>query len=127
KALAETLLERGLALVSGGTDNHLMLVDLRPSHPDLTGKDAEHALEAAGITVNKNTVPGETRSPFVTSGLRIGTPALTTRGMKEPEMRRIGGWIREVLDAPADEGVQKRVRAEVQSLCDAFPLYEELA
>ncbi|MDX1494273.1 MAG: serine hydroxymethyltransferase, partial [Longimicrobiales bacterium] len=89
KALGEGLAEHGFHLVSGGTDNHLLLVDLRPSHDELTGKDAEHALESAGITVNKNTVPGETRSPFVTSGLRIGTPALTTRGMKEDEMRQI--------------------------------------
>ena len=86
QALAGGLAGLGLNLVSGGTDNHLVLVDLRPSHEDLTGKDAEAALEAAGITVNKNTVPGETRSPFVTSGLRIGTPALTSRGMKEAEM-----------------------------------------
>jgi glycine hydroxymethyltransferase len=127
RALAEALMERGFHLVSGGTDNHLMLVDLRPSHPELPGKDAEAALEAAGITVNKNTVPGETRSPFVTSGLRIGTPALTTRGMREGEMRRIGDWIRQVLEAPADETIQQRVRDEVGELCGAFPLYVELA
>jgi glycine hydroxymethyltransferase len=126
-ALAAALVEHGFHLVSGGTDNHLMLVDLRPSHPDLTGKDAEAALEAAGITVNKNTVPGETRSPFVTSGLRIGTPALTTRGMREEEMRRIGGWIHEVLGAPGDASLQRRVREEVRELCSAFPLYEELS
>ena len=83
RGLAEGLMDRGMKLVSDGTDNHLLLADLRPSHPDLSGKEAEHALEEAGITVNKNTVPGETRSPFVTSGLRIGTPALTTRGMNE--------------------------------------------
>jgi glycine hydroxymethyltransferase len=127
KALADELVQRGFSLVSGGTDNHLMLVDLRPSHPDLSGKDAEHALEAAGITVNKNTVPAENRSPFVTSGLRIGTPALTTRGMREDEMRRIGAWIQRVLAAPADEALQRRVRQEVRELCDAFPLYEDLA
>jgi glycine hydroxymethyltransferase len=127
KALADELVWRGFSHVSGGTDNHLMLVDLRPSHPDLSGKDAEHALEAAGITVNKNTVPGETRSPFVTSGLRIGTPALTTRGMREDEMRRIGGWIHQVLGAPADEALQRRVREEVRELCAEFPLYEDLA
>jgi glycine hydroxymethyltransferase len=127
RTLAETLMENGFHLVSGGTDNHLMLVDLRPSHPELTGKDAEAALEAAGITVNKNTVPGESRSPFVTSGLRIGTPALTTRGMRESEMRRIGGWIRSVLSAPGDANQQRRVRDEVRELCGAFPLYEELA
>ncbi len=120
-------MERDLHLVSGGTDNHLVLVDLRPSHPDLTGKDAEAALERAGITVNKNTVPGETRSPFVTSGLRIGTPGLTTRGMKEPEMARIAGWIGEVVDRPGDDGVIQRVRDQVRDLCRAFPLYQELA
>jgi glycine hydroxymethyltransferase len=126
QALANGLVDRGFHLVSGGTDNHLMLVDLRKSHADLTGKDAEHALERAGMTVNKNTVPGETRSPFVTSGLRIGTPALTTRGMAEPEMARIAGWITDVLEAPADEGRAARVRAQVVELCEAFPLYPEL-
>jgi glycine hydroxymethyltransferase len=126
RTLADGLMDRGFGLVSGGTDNHLMLVDLRKSHEDLTGKDAEHALELAGMTVNKNTVPGETRSPFVTSGLRIGTPALTTRGMAEPEMARIAGWIAEVLDAPTDEGRAARVRAQVVELCEAFPLYPEL-
>ncbi|MSR37036.1 MAG: serine hydroxymethyltransferase [Gemmatimonadetes bacterium] len=127
RALASGLMERGFDLVSGGTDNHLLLVDLRKSHGDLTGKDAEHALEAAGMTVNKNTVPGETRSPFVTSGLRIGTPALTTRGMAEPEMARIAAWITEVLEAPADPDRIERVRAQVVELCEAFPLYPELA
>lgn len=126
RALGEGLAERGLHLVSGGTDNHLVLVDLRPRHPELTGKVAEAALEEAGITVNKNTVPGETRSPFVTSGLRIGTPALTTRGMGEDEMRTIGGWIAEILEAPADEDRLARIRAEVRVLCEAFPLYPEL-
>jgi glycine hydroxymethyltransferase len=127
RALAEGLMERRLGLVSGGTDNHLMLVDLRPSHIDLTGKDAEHALEEAGITVNKNTVPAESRSPFVTSGLRIGTPALTSRGMMEPEMHRIAGWICNVLDAPTDETVISQTRSEVGEMCDDFPIYEELA
>jgi len=126
-ALAGGLSEAGFHLVSGGTDNHLMLVDLRPSHPELTGKDAEAALEAAGMTVNKNTVPGETRSPFVTSGLRIGTPALTSRGMKEEEMLRIAGWIARVLEAPGDADGIAAVRAEVRELCQAFPLYAELA
>jgi glycine hydroxymethyltransferase len=126
RALARGLMDRGFELVSGGTDNHLMLVDLRKSHGELTGKDAEHALERAGMTVNKNTVPGETRSPFVTSGLRIGTPALTTRGMAEPEMARIAAWIAEVLEAPTDEGRGARVRAQVVELCEAFPLYPEL-
>jgi len=127
QAFAETLVDRGLEPVSGGTDNHLLLVDLRPSHPDLTGKDAEAALERAGITVNKNTVPGETRSPFVTSGLRIGTPALTSRGMAQSEMARIAAWTAEVLDAPEDQDLGRRIRGEVRELCAAFPLYEELA
>ncbi|MFQ5537431.1 MAG: serine hydroxymethyltransferase [Gemmatimonadota bacterium] len=126
RALGEGLAERGFHLVSGGTDNHLLLVDLRPSHEDLTGKDAEAALEAAGITVNKNTVPGETRSPFVTSGLRIGTPALTTRGMKEGEMATIAGWIAHILEAPHDTPRQDEVRRQVEELCRAFPLYPEL-
>jgi glycine hydroxymethyltransferase len=126
QALGGALSERGLHLVSGGTDNHLMLVDLRPSHPDLTGKDAEAALEAAGMTVNKNTVPGETRSPFVTSGLRIGTPALTSRGMKEGEMRQIGTWIADILDAPGDEARRASVRGAVREMCSAFPLYRDL-
>jgi glycine hydroxymethyltransferase len=126
KALGDALLTRDFHLVSGGTDNHLLLVDLRPSHPDLSGKDAEHALEAAGITLNKNTVPGETRSPFVTSGLRIGTPALTTRGMGEAEMHRIGEWIARVLASPGDEALIRRTRQEVEELCESFPLYAEL-
>jgi len=125
QALAAGLMEKGLKLVSDGTDNHLLLVDLRPSHPDLSGKDAEHRLEEAGITVNKNTVPGETRSPFVTSGLRIGTPALTTRGMTKGEMAQIANWIVRVLDDPGDDAVVREVRAEVTGLCEAFPLYEE--
>ena len=119
--LAETLLERGLRLVSGGTDTHLLLVDL--TGRDLTGKDAEEALERAGITVNKNTVPGETRSPFVTSGLRIGTPALTTRGMGPDQMRLAGNWIADVIEAFQDDGVVARVRAESAELCQAFPLF----
>jgi glycine hydroxymethyltransferase len=125
QALANGLMSRGLKLVSDGTDNHLMLVDLRPSHPDLSGKEGEHALEEAGITVNKNTVPGETRSPFVTSGLRIGTPALTTRGMGEGDMERIASWILRVLDHPGDQDVIRKVRSEVTELCRGFPLYEE--
>ncbi|UCC74540.1 MAG: serine hydroxymethyltransferase [Gemmatimonadota bacterium] len=122
-ALAEALAERGYRLVAGGTDTHLLLVDLRDR--ELTGKDAEEALGRAGITVNKNTVPFETRSPFVTSGIRIGTPALTTRGMREAEMRQIGGWIDQILQAPGDEAVAAGVREEVHALCRAFPLYEE--
>jgi glycine hydroxymethyltransferase len=127
KALADGLMERGFHLVSGGTDNHLLLVDLRPSHDELTGKEAEAALEASGITVNKNTVPGETRSPFVTSGLRIGTPALTSRGMNEAEMTQVATWIAHVLEAPNDQDRITAVRGEVRDLCADFPLYVELA
>ncbi|MBT3327214.1 MAG: serine hydroxymethyltransferase [Gemmatimonadales bacterium] len=127
KALGEGLVERGFNLVSGGTDNHVLLVDLRKSHDDLTGKAAEEALESAGMTVNKNTIPGEARSPFVTSGLRIGTPALTSRGMKEAEMARVAGWIDQVLQAPSDQALLGSVKAEVKELSDAFPLYAELA
>ena len=126
KALGSDLKNLGLHLVSGGTDTHLILIDLRDSHEDLTGKDAEAALEASGITVNKNTVPGETRSPFVTSGLRIGTPALTSRGMKEPEMKRIAGWISQVLESPSNESRILRIRGEVLEFCEEFPLYREM-
>jgi glycine hydroxymethyltransferase len=120
-AMAKTLLARGNRLVSGGTDTHLMLVNLKDTQ--LTGKEGEAALEHVGITVNKNTVPFETRSPFITSGIRIGTPAITTRGMKESEMERIGNLIADVLDKPSDASEQRRVEAEVRALCDAFPLY----
>ncbi len=125
QALASGLMGSGLKLVSDGTDNHLLLADLRPSHPDLSGKEAEHALEEAGITVNKNTVPGETRSPFVTSGLRIGTPALTTRGMTEQDMEQIAAWIMRILNNPTDEELIRTVRGEVTELCQTYPLYEE--
>ncbi len=121
RALAEALMEHGFKLVSDGTDNHLMLVDLR--NRGLTGKDAEKALEVAAITVNKNTVPGETQSPFVTSGVRIGTPAVTTRGMREPEMRRIAELIDRALAWPGDESHLRLVRKEVRELALAFPLY----
>ena len=126
KALGSDLNDLGLHLVSGGTDTHLILLDLRGSHEELTGKDAEAALEASGITVNKNTVPGETRSPFVTSGLRIGTPALTSRGMKEAEMKRIAGWISQVLESPSNESLILRIRGEVLEFCHDFPLYREM-
>jgi glycine hydroxymethyltransferase len=125
RTLGESLTERGFTLVSGGTDTHLILVDLR-DRGELTGKAAENALEEAGITVNKNTVPGEPRSPFVTSGLRIGTPALTTRGMKEDEMREIGSWIARVLERPDDDEVRSDVRGNIRDLCARFPLYPGL-
>ena len=127
RALADSLSENGFFLLSGGTDNHLLLVDLRKSHQELTGKEAEKALEAAGMTVNKNTVPGETRSPFVTSGLRIGTSAVTTRGLREADMRQIGTWIAAVLTDPTDEEVISSVRWEIDEMCQSFPLYQELA
>ncbi len=123
KALAETLVSEGLRLVTGGTDNHLMLVDLRPFK--ITGNIAEKALERAGITVNKNTIPFDPEKPTVTSGIRVGTPAVTTRGMKEPEMVKIGKLISKVLKNPDDENVISSVRAEVQELCNSFPLYQE--
>ena len=123
RALAACFVENDYQVVSGGTDNHLMLIDLRNKGDALSGKIAEEALDRAGITVNKNTVPNETRSPFVTSGLRIGTPAVTTRGMKEQDMRRIAGLIDRVLRAPDDEEVSRVVRADVKALTDDFPLY----
>ena len=122
--LAQFLSTNGIKIVSGGTDTHLVLVDLRPQ--DITGKDAEAALEKAGITVNKNTVPFETRSPFVTSGVRIGTPALTTRGMKEQEMEQIGDMIIQTLDKIEDDNFHKETRIKVRDLCDEFPLHFEL-
>ncbi|RKD93760.1 serine hydroxymethyltransferase [Halopiger aswanensis] len=123
-ALANVLRDRGLSLVSGGTDKHLVLVDLRDSHPDLTGKDVEEALAEVGVVVNKNTVPGETRSPFVTSGVRIGTPALTTRGFGPEEIERVGHCIADVIDAPDDDATLERVSETVDDLCDRFPVYE---
>lgn len=122
RVLAEGLIERGFAIVSGGTDTHLMLVDLRPK--GLTGKIAERALGRAGITVNKNTIPDDPESPFVTSGIRLGTPALTTRGMGEAEMILIAELIDRVLAHPADEGVADQVAVEVRELTSRFPLYE---
>jgi glycine hydroxymethyltransferase len=125
RTLAGALMERGFKLVSDGTDTHLMLVDLR--NRGITGKDAERALGAAHITVNKNTVPGETQSPFVTSGVRIGTPAVTTRGMGEAEMRTIAALIDDILRAPADASVAERVTRRVRELAGAFPLYRTVA
>ena len=121
KVLAQCLLDAGYELVSGGTDNHLMLLDL--SKRDLTGKDAEHALDLAGITANKNTVPFETRSPYVTSGVRIGTAALTTRGMKEDDMLKVGGWIVDVLSSTQNETRLGEIRAEVEKFASQFPLF----
>ncbi|HXG12118.1 MAG TPA: serine hydroxymethyltransferase [Gemmataceae bacterium] len=119
RTLAHELQRQGFRLVSGGTDNHLLLVDV--ASRGLTGKVAEEALDAAGITVNKNKIPFDPRPPLDPSGIRIGTPALTTRGMREPEMRTIAGWIGEVLAHPADEAVRRRVRGQVRELCQQFP------
>jgi glycine hydroxymethyltransferase len=123
RALAEALQARGLRLVSGGTDTHLMLIDL--SARNLTGKDAQEALDRAWITVNKNTIPFETKSPMVTSGIRIGTPAVTTRGMKEAEMAEIARLIDRVLSKPGDSATEASVRGDVQELTARFPLYPE--
>jgi glycine hydroxymethyltransferase len=123
-ALGDRLTEHGLSLVSGGTDTHLVLVDLRDSHPDTTGKDVEEALEEVGIVLNANTVPGETRSPFVASGIRAGTPALTTRGFDADACREVADCIARIVDAPDDEGVREAVAADVDALCERFPLYE---
>ncbi|MBQ4125660.1 MAG: serine hydroxymethyltransferase [Desulfovibrio sp.] len=119
--LAKVLMDGGYSLVSGGTDNHLMLMDLTAK--DFTGKDAEHALDMAGITVNKNTVPFETRSPFITSGIRLGTAALTTRGMKEADMETVGRFIVTVLDHIKDEAVIEKIRKEVEDFARSFPLF----
>jgi glycine hydroxymethyltransferase len=122
KALADGLTQRGFAIVSGGTDSHLMLVDLRPK--ELTGKAAEKILGQAGITVNKNTIPDDPQSPFVTSGIRLGTPAVTTRGMGIADMRLVAELIDRALTRPDDESLA-RVKAEVEALTSAFPLYQE--
>ena len=124
QVLSEELIANGLRLVSGGTDNHLMLVDLR--NIGLTGKVAEKALDDVGITVNKNTVPFETESPFITSGIRIGTPAVTTRGMKENAMKTIAEIITKLLKNINDEKIKNEAKKEVQELCDEHPLYKDL-
>ena len=124
KVLAETLQEEGVRLTSGGTDNHLMLCDLRPL--TLTGRDAANALEDAGIIVNKNCIPYDHQPPAIASGIRPGTPALTTRGMKEPEMEKIAKLMSRVLHEPLDTEIRKAVRKEVVELCEQFPVYEDL-
>lgn len=122
-ALADELMKRGFTLVSGGTDNHCVLVDLRSKYPDLTGKVAEKALVQADITVNKNMVPFDTRSAFQTSGIRLGTPAVTTRGLKEDKMALIAEFIEEVLNAPEDENIIATVRTRVNEMMRAYPLF----
>lgn len=119
--LADELMKRGIDIVSGGTDNHLMLLDLR--NKDITGKELEHRLDEVRITANKNTIPNDPQSPFVTSGLRIGTPAVTTRGFKETEMQLIAGWISDIIDD--FDANRERVLNEVQALCEKFPLYAD--
>jgi glycine hydroxymethyltransferase len=121
QAMADTLIKRGYKIVSGGTQNHLMLVDMIGR--DVSGKDAEAALGRAHITVNKNSVPNDPRSPFVTSGLRLGTPAVTTRGYREAECIALANWIADVLDNPKDDAVIARVADAVQSQCANFPVY----
>jgi len=124
KALSARLTEQGFRIVSGGTENHVFLLDVGKA--GLTGKVAEKALDAAHITVNKNTIPYDPNPPMVASGIRIGAPALTTRGMKEPEMDLVGDFITEVLRAPEDAGVQEAVKGKVRELCERFPLYDPL-
>ena len=128
QTLAETLVEGGCRLVSGGTDNHLMLVDLRgPKGPGITGRAAEDALHHAGITVNKNLIPFDPEKPMEASGIRIGTPAVTTRGFDEEAMRQVGGWMNRVLRSPDDSTLHQEVRQQVEALCHAHPLYPHLA
>ena len=121
RVMAETLAGRGYKIVSGTTDCHMFLMDLIDK--DISGKDADAALGRAYITVNKNSVPNDPRSPFVTSGLRIGTPAMTTRGFKEAEFKDLSNWIADVLDNLGDESVEARVREQVKALCARFPVY----
>ena len=121
-ALADELTKLGYRIVSGGTDTHIMLVDL--TNKDITGKDAQNLLDEVNITANRNTIPFEPRSPFITSGIRLGSPALTTRGFKEEDMREVARIIAHVLDAPADEARREEARSRVAALCDKYPLYE---
>jgi glycine hydroxymethyltransferase len=122
KALAAALQSKGYRLVSGGTDNHLMLVDLRDVHPDLSGKKAEKWLEQAGIIVNKNMIPFDERKPTQTSGLRLGTPALTTRGLREAQMTTVAELVHDAMSSEGDEAKLTRVREHVRELCSQFPV-----
>ena len=124
QALAKKLMSLGYSIISHGTDNHLMLIDLR--NKNITGKDAQEALDQAGITVNKNAVPFDDKSPLITSGIRIGTPALTTRRMKEAEMERVGEFIDMVLTGFGKTGIHEDVSARVRELCTGFPLYSRM-
>ncbi|MFN5291021.1 MAG: serine hydroxymethyltransferase [Planctomycetia bacterium] len=125
RTVAHEIISRGHRIISGGTDNHMMLVDV--NHKGLSGKIAETALDASGITINRNGIPYDTRPPLDPSGIRIGTPALTTRGMKEPEMKKVANWICDVLANPTDKTVQEKVRGEVRELCKSFPAPSEIA
>lgn len=121
KCFANALINKGFELVSHGTDNHLFLVDL--TNKNISGKEADAALGLANITVNKNSVPNDTRSPFVTSGIRLGTPAVTTRGFKEPQMELLANWIQTIVENPTDEGIRAKTKQAVVELCQAFPVY----
>ncbi len=122
KTLADELITRGYEIISGGTDNHVMLVDLTAK--DMTGKLAENSLHSAGITTNKNMVPFDARSPFVTSGIRLGTPAMTTRGFNKDDMKKVAEFIDRILKDPENEELIAQVKAEVEELCSHFPLYD---
>ena len=124
QALGAALIEYGFKLVSGGSDNHLLLVDL--NNKDITGKEAEEILELAGLTVNKNAVPFDTQSRFVTGGIRVGTPAVTSRGLKEQEMKQIAEWINRAILNRKDARQIQNIRSEVRELCERFPLYPHL-
>jgi glycine hydroxymethyltransferase len=121
RALAAAVAATGFRIVSGGTDNHLFMMDIFSK--GVTGKDGQNLLEAANITVNKNTIPFDTQKPMVASGLRIGTPAVTTRGLREPEMATMAGFIAQVLDSKGDDDVMRQVRTGVAELCRQFPIY----
>ena len=121
KALADQLQSGGLTVISGGTDNHMMLLDLRPFQ--ITGDVAERVLERSGVTANKNMIPGDPQPPRVTSGIRLGSPALTTRGFSEDDFRRVGDWILKVLKAPQDESLHSKTRSEIREFCKGFPLW----
>jgi glycine hydroxymethyltransferase len=123
KKLSESLIEHGFRLVTGGTDNHLILIDL--TNKGITGKEAQNSLDEAGITTNRNTIPFEPRSPFDPSGLRLGTPAITSRGMKESEMEQVAGWINRVIENHEDSSLKEKIREEIREFCKEFPLYPE--
>jgi glycine hydroxymethyltransferase len=124
KVLADEMMKRGFRLVSGGTDNHLMLIDL--TNKDISGRDAADILEEAGVIVNKNLIPYDTKPPVETSGIRPGTPAITTRGMKESEMLMVADFFSRVIENPDDSGIRCRVKTQIKDLCDKFPIYQDL-